>query len=194
MWETAPASAAASNSLSHLGSFTHTFPTGMERLQPARTANGEHTRFHAAHMAANLRRIFSTFVWIITLVSSSRTRIYPPNEGECGGWNRPSSAMRSRLYMCFFSSPLRRGLETPRRALRARPRMVKESRTKCAWNCQESWILKGIFFFFFQLVFVAELCISPSPLKEFTCMFSRAAVTEILKFLDISWWYVEKTV
>ena len=42
-------------------------------------------------------------------------------------------------------------------------------------------------FFFFQLVFVAELCISPSPLKEFTCMFSRAAVTEILKFLDISW-------
>uniref|UniRef100_A0A8P4GFH5 receptor protein-tyrosine kinase n=1 Tax=Dicentrarchus labrax TaxID=13489 RepID=A0A8P4GFH5_DICLA len=31
-------------------------------------------------MAANLRRIFSTFIWIITLVSSSRTRIYPPNE------------------------------------------------------------------------------------------------------------------
>uniref|UniRef100_A0A8P4GPB8 receptor protein-tyrosine kinase n=1 Tax=Dicentrarchus labrax TaxID=13489 RepID=A0A8P4GPB8_DICLA len=52
----------------------------MEPLQPARRANGEHTRFHAAHMAANLRRIFSTFIWIITLVSSSRTRIYPPNE------------------------------------------------------------------------------------------------------------------
>ncbi|XP_070774320.1 ephrin type-A receptor 4-A-like isoform X3 [Enoplosus armatus] len=31
-------------------------------------------------MAAHLRRIFSTFIWIITLVSSSRTRIYPPNE------------------------------------------------------------------------------------------------------------------
>uniref|UniRef100_A0A4W6EN48 receptor protein-tyrosine kinase n=1 Tax=Lates calcarifer TaxID=8187 RepID=A0A4W6EN48_LATCA len=31
-------------------------------------------------MAANLRRIFYTFVWIIALVSSSRTRIYPPNE------------------------------------------------------------------------------------------------------------------
>ncbi|XP_035526333.1 ephrin type-A receptor 4-like [Morone saxatilis] len=52
----------------------------MEPLQPARRANGEHTRFHAAHMAANLRRIFFAFIWIITLVSSSRTRIYPPNE------------------------------------------------------------------------------------------------------------------
>ncbi|GLD58641.1 receptor-type tyrosine-protein phosphatase S-like isoform X3 [Lates japonicus] len=52
----------------------------MEPLQPARRANGEHTRFHTAHMAANLRRIFYTFVWIIALVSSSRTRIYPPNE------------------------------------------------------------------------------------------------------------------
>uniref|UniRef100_A0A4W6EQQ1 receptor protein-tyrosine kinase n=2 Tax=Lates TaxID=8186 RepID=A0A4W6EQQ1_LATCA len=52
----------------------------MEPLQPARRANGGHTRFHTAHMAANLRRIFYTFVWIIALVSSSRTRIYPPNE------------------------------------------------------------------------------------------------------------------
>ncbi|TKS79993.1 Ephrin type-A receptor 4-A [Collichthys lucidus] len=52
----------------------------MEPLQPARRANGEHARFHGAHMAANLRRIFSTLIWIITLVSSSRTRIYPPNE------------------------------------------------------------------------------------------------------------------
>ncbi|XP_008300074.1 ephrin type-A receptor 4-A isoform X1 [Stegastes partitus] len=31
-------------------------------------------------MAANLWRMFSTSIWIITLVSSSRTRIYPPNE------------------------------------------------------------------------------------------------------------------
>ncbi|XP_022611058.1 ephrin type-A receptor 4-A-like [Seriola dumerili] len=31
-------------------------------------------------MAANLWRTFCTFIWIITLVSSSRTRIYPPNE------------------------------------------------------------------------------------------------------------------
>uniref|UniRef100_A0AAQ5ZQN5 receptor protein-tyrosine kinase n=1 Tax=Amphiprion ocellaris TaxID=80972 RepID=A0AAQ5ZQN5_AMPOC len=66
--------------LSHLGSFTHTFPTGMEPLQPARRANGGRTRFHSAHMAANLWRTLSTSIWIITLVSSSRTRIYPPNE------------------------------------------------------------------------------------------------------------------
>ncbi|XP_028282488.1 ephrin type-A receptor 4-A-like isoform X3 [Parambassis ranga] len=31
-------------------------------------------------MAANLWRTFSATIWIITLVSSSRTRIYPPNE------------------------------------------------------------------------------------------------------------------
>ncbi|XP_040910747.1 ephrin type-A receptor 4-A-like isoform X3 [Toxotes jaculatrix] len=31
-------------------------------------------------MAANLWRIFYTFAWIITLVSGTRTRIYPPNE------------------------------------------------------------------------------------------------------------------
>ena len=160
MWETAPASAAASNSLSHLGSFTHTFPTGMERLQPARRANGEHTRFHAAHMAANVRRIFSTFVWIITLVSSSRTRIYPPNEGECGGWNRPSCATRSPYSVFFFFSfPLRRGLETPRRALRAPPRMVKESGAKCAWNCQKSWILRGNFCSWY----LWRSCASPPP-------------------------------
>lgn len=87
--ETAPVSAAASNSLSHLGSFTHTFPTGMEPLEPARRANGEHARFHtSAHMAANMWRTFSTFIWIVTLVSSSRTRIYPPNEGKWGGRKR----------------------------------------------------------------------------------------------------------
>lgn len=162
MRETAPASAAASNSLSHLGSFTHTFPTGMERLQPARRANGEHTRFHAAHMAANLRRIFSTFVWIITLVSSSRTRIYPPNEGECGGWNRPSCATRSPYSFFFFPFPLRRGLETPRLALGARPRMVKESGAKMCMKLPEKLDFAGRFL---QLVFVAELCIPPLPLK-----------------------------
>ncbi|KAF1383998.1 hypothetical protein PFLUV_G00137670 [Perca fluviatilis] len=52
----------------------------MEPLQPARRASGEHTRFHTAHMAIHLWRICSTFIWILTLVSSSRTRIYPPNE------------------------------------------------------------------------------------------------------------------
>ncbi|XP_038574137.1 ephrin type-A receptor 4-like isoform X3 [Micropterus salmoides] len=52
----------------------------MEPLRAARRANGEHTRFHTAHMAANLWRLFPTLIWIITLVSSSRTRIYPPNE------------------------------------------------------------------------------------------------------------------
>uniref|UniRef100_A0A3Q3LF85 receptor protein-tyrosine kinase n=1 Tax=Mastacembelus armatus TaxID=205130 RepID=A0A3Q3LF85_9TELE len=52
----------------------------MEPLQPARRSNGEHSLFHTAHMAANLGRIFSTFIWTITIVSSSRTRIYPPNE------------------------------------------------------------------------------------------------------------------
>eukprot|EP00064_Thunnus_orientalis_P013168 superscaffoldBa00002108_g13205 len=52
----------------------------MEPLQPVRRASGEHTRFHTAHMAANVWRTSSAFIWIITLVSSSRTRIYPPNE------------------------------------------------------------------------------------------------------------------
>ncbi|XP_076001135.1 ephrin type-A receptor 4-A-like [Genypterus blacodes] len=53
----------------------------MEPLQRARSrADGGRTRFRAAHMAANLWRIMSASVWIITSVSSSRTRIYPPNE------------------------------------------------------------------------------------------------------------------
>ncbi|KAM3866286.1 ephrin type-A receptor 4-like [Diretmus argenteus] len=52
----------------------------MEPRQPARRAHGEHARFHAAQMAAELRRICSAFIWIITVVSTSRTRIYPPNE------------------------------------------------------------------------------------------------------------------
>lgn len=98
VWETAPLSAAAvSNSLSHLGSFTHTFPTGMEPLQLARRgANGQHTRCHSAHMAAHLWRIYSTFIWILPLVSSSRTRIYQPNEGEWGG-NRLSVCVVARV-------------------------------------------------------------------------------------------------
>ncbi|KAM9789937.1 ephrin type-A receptor 4-A-like [Neosynchiropus ocellatus] len=45
--------------------------------QPARTASGHRSRFH---MASHLWRIFPTFVWILALASSSRTRIYPPNE------------------------------------------------------------------------------------------------------------------
>lgn len=65
-------------------SFTHTFPTGMERHQPARGANRELAGFQAAHMAAKLWRTLSASIWILTLASSSRTRIYPPNEGECG--------------------------------------------------------------------------------------------------------------
>ncbi|XP_010784228.1 ephrin type-A receptor 4-A isoform X1 [Notothenia coriiceps] len=52
----------------------------MEPLQPVRRANAEHTRFHTAHMAAHLRRLFSTLIWMLTLVSSSRTRIYQLNE------------------------------------------------------------------------------------------------------------------
>uniref|UniRef100_A0A3Q4I1N4 receptor protein-tyrosine kinase n=1 Tax=Neolamprologus brichardi TaxID=32507 RepID=A0A3Q4I1N4_NEOBR len=52
----------------------------MELLERVRGANGERTRFHAAHMAANLWRTFSSTIWILTLVSSSRTRIYPLNE------------------------------------------------------------------------------------------------------------------
>lgn len=184
MRETAPASAAASNSLSHLGSFTHTFPTGMERLQPARRANGEHTRFHAAHMAANLRRIFSTFVWIITLVSSSRTRIYPPNEGECGGWNRPSCATRSP-YSVFFS-PFRSGAAWRRRGLRWV--RVRGWLKRAGRNVHETARKVG----FCGEIFTVGICggvVHPpplSPLKEFTCRFSHAAVTEISKFLDIS--------
>nr|XP_046265267.1 ephrin type-A receptor 4-like isoform X3 [Scatophagus argus] len=53
----------------------------MEPHQAARRASGSHTRVDAAaHMAASVQRIFPTFIWIITLVSSSRTRVYPPNE------------------------------------------------------------------------------------------------------------------
>ncbi|XP_037538226.1 ephrin type-A receptor 4-A [Nematolebias whitei] len=52
----------------------------MEALQPAFRANGEVARVRTAHMAASWWRTFSTSVWIISLVSSARTRIYPPNE------------------------------------------------------------------------------------------------------------------
>lgn len=88
------------------------------------------------------------------------------------------------VFGFFFPFPLRPGLETPRLALRARPRMVKESGAKMCMKLPEKLDFAGRFL---QLVFVAELCIPPlSPLKEFTCRFSHAAVTEISKFLDIS--------
>lgn len=89
------------------------------------------------------------------------------------------------VFVFFFPFPLRRGLETPRLALRARPRMVKESGAKMCMKLPEKLDFAGRFL---QLVFVAELCIPPplSSLKEFTCRFSHAAVTEISKFLDIS--------
>uniref|UniRef100_A0A8C7ZW11 receptor protein-tyrosine kinase n=2 Tax=Oryzias sinensis TaxID=183150 RepID=A0A8C7ZW11_9TELE len=52
----------------------------MERHQPARGANRELAGFQATHMAAKLWRTLSASIWILTLASSSRTRIYPPNE------------------------------------------------------------------------------------------------------------------
>uniref|UniRef100_A0A3Q2PYJ3 receptor protein-tyrosine kinase n=1 Tax=Fundulus heteroclitus TaxID=8078 RepID=A0A3Q2PYJ3_FUNHE len=52
----------------------------MEPLQAARTAHGELLRFRTAHMAGNLWRTFLSSVWILTLVSCARTRIYPHNE------------------------------------------------------------------------------------------------------------------
>ncbi|XP_075877235.1 ephrin type-A receptor 4-A-like [Nelusetta ayraudi] len=52
----------------------------MEPHRLARSANGRHARFPATHMAANLRRAYFTSIWIISFVSSSRTRTYPPNE------------------------------------------------------------------------------------------------------------------
>lgn len=82
----------------HLGSFTHTFPTGMEPHRPARTANGRRGRLYAAYMAVNLRRLIFTLIWIITLVSSSRTRTYPPNEGECGGNRRRAHSGRQLAH------------------------------------------------------------------------------------------------
>lgn len=67
---------------SHLASFTHTSPTGMEPHRSARTAGGGRGLFCAARTAANSRRILPVFVWIVALVSGSRSRTYPPNEGE----------------------------------------------------------------------------------------------------------------
>uniref|UniRef100_A0A3Q2YHW8 receptor protein-tyrosine kinase n=1 Tax=Hippocampus comes TaxID=109280 RepID=A0A3Q2YHW8_HIPCM len=52
----------------------------MDPPQPARTASGQQARIPSSHMAAHIGRIFTAFMWIITLVSSSRTRIYPANE------------------------------------------------------------------------------------------------------------------
>ncbi|XP_068604470.1 ephrin type-A receptor 4-A-like [Brachionichthys hirsutus] len=45
-------------------------------MEPRRAAR----RANAAHMAADPRRAFSTLIWILSLLSSSRTRSYPPNE------------------------------------------------------------------------------------------------------------------
>lgn len=69
----------------------------MEPHRPARSANGGHARFPATHMASNLRRAYFTSIWIITFVSSSRTRTYPPNEGECPEMRAPHSAGSSPL-------------------------------------------------------------------------------------------------
>uniref|UniRef100_A0A8D3CF46 receptor protein-tyrosine kinase n=1 Tax=Scophthalmus maximus TaxID=52904 RepID=A0A8D3CF46_SCOMX len=53
----------------------------MEPPRPARRASGGRAHFHAARlMAATLRRILYTSAWMVTLVSGSRTRIYPPSE------------------------------------------------------------------------------------------------------------------
>lgn len=147
----------------------------MEPLQPARRANGEHTRFHTAHMAANLRRIFATLIWIITLVSSSRTRIYPPNEGEWGG-NRPT--------IVGFSAPAR--WERPLRALRARPRIGKE-RGEYAWNLNSQKVgFGGNFTVFISPGFSWSCCPQGVQLRMFSL---PSAVTQIFCFLDISWWY-----
>lgn len=92
----------------------------MELLERVRGADGERTRFHAAHMAANLWRTFSSTIWILTLVSSSRTRIYPPNEGKEGGTRiRVACVAQSGLFSrcCELGEILR--------ALKARPRIAK---------------------------------------------------------------------
>lgn len=76
----------------------------MELLERVRGAAGERTRFHAAHMAANLWRTFSSTIWILTLVSSSRTRIYPPNEGKEGGTRiRVACVAQSGLFSAVAS-------------------------------------------------------------------------------------------
>lgn len=81
MGETAPLTSAR---CIQLASFTHTSPTGMEPDRAARTAGGGRGLFCAAHTAASSRRILPAFVWIVALVSGSRSRTYPPNEGEWG--------------------------------------------------------------------------------------------------------------
>lgn len=86
---------------SRSASFTHTSPTGMEPRRSVRTAGGGRGLFCAANIAANSRRILPAFVWIVALVSGSRSRTYPPNEGECGGASTPAErglrAVRERL-------------------------------------------------------------------------------------------------
>lgn len=145
----------------------------MEPLQPARRADGEHTRFHAAHMAANLRRIFSTFIWIITMVTSSRTRIYPPNEGECGG-NGPSCTARSGF-------PLRHaGTHRCERSVRV-PGWQRAGRMCLKLEARELDFGGNV-----TVVVYPGFSRSFAP-KEFSCTFSLSrAVTKIFCFLDIS--------
>ncbi|XP_011614833.1 ephrin type-A receptor 4-like [Takifugu rubripes] len=52
----------------------------MEPDRAARTAGGGRGLFCAAHTAASSRRMLPAFVWIVALVSGSRSRTYPPNE------------------------------------------------------------------------------------------------------------------
>ncbi|TNM97813.1 hypothetical protein fugu_014059 [Takifugu bimaculatus] len=52
----------------------------MEPDRAARTAGGGRGLFCAAHTAAGSRRMLPAFVWIVALVSGSRSRTYPPNE------------------------------------------------------------------------------------------------------------------
>ncbi|TWW72676.1 Ephrin type-A receptor 4 [Takifugu flavidus] len=52
----------------------------MEPGRAARTAGGGRGLFCAAHTAAGSRRMLPAFVWIVALVSGSRSRTYPPNE------------------------------------------------------------------------------------------------------------------
>ena len=113
----------------------------------AHSQRGAHTLSRGTHGCESEANIFH-----VRLDNNTRLKFQDQDLSSKRRWVRRVESSEQRdaftALHVFFSSPLRRGLETPRRALRARPRMVKESRTKCAWNCQESWILKGIFFFF----------------------------------------------